>query len=195
LSSFTFNKHDQYAGEVFGKQVSFQELRIFESLTRLLPPSPQILENPQTAYAFAWQQLILSREAKSKQIEVSDDEVRVQVDQLINARQPGGRVSPGEYAALLKSWRTTPYEFETGIREMIRIQKMAARHFESMPRSAPLPEEASEEARKKALEDLQALSEESYRRWIIDIYTRAQWVDYNQLSQKTSVMETEEDPA
>lgn len=188
VTSFTFNKHDQYAGEIFGKKISFQELRIFETLTRLLPPDPKILENPQTAYAFAWQQMILSHEAKSQKIEVSDNEVRTQVDRLINAQNPGIRISPDEYTLLLKGWRTTPYEFESGVRELIRIQKMMAQHFESS-REAAKTSPSSQANNSPSADNEQAALEENYSRWMMDIYTRANFIDYSQTTNKNTSAE------
>lgn len=185
LSSFTFNKHDQYAGEVFGKKVSFQEFRIFETLTRLLAPDPSILENYETAYAYAWQQLILSREAQNQKVSVTDDETRIQVDQIMN-RGGNARLSPSEYENLLKSWRTTPNEFERGIREMIRINKMLSARFQ-MKMSPPT---AGTDAEKKAallkMEEERAALKEEYIRWFNDLNQKSKMIDYSKLNQKTS---------
>ncbi|HRK62061.1 MAG TPA: SurA N-terminal domain-containing protein [Candidatus Omnitrophota bacterium] len=189
LSSFTFNKHDQYAGEVFGKQVSFQEFRIFETLTRLLAPDPSILEDAQTAYTYAWQQLILSREAQNQKVEVSDDEVRVQVDQLMN-RQADTRLSPGEYTNLLKSWRTTPHEFESGVREMIRVNKMLSSLFQLKTDPSSF---AGNDADKKEIllraEKERAELKENYMRWLSELNQKAAVVDYSKLNQTPSAPE------
>lgn len=191
LSSFSFNKHDQYAGEAFGKKVSFQEFRIFETATRLLAPDPRILEDSQTAYAYAWQQLILSREAQNQNIKVSDDEVKLQVDQIINSRQ-GTRLSPGEYSNLLKSWRTTPYEFEQGIRELLRINKMISDRFQlSVDPSSIVGEgEAKDELIKKAEAEREKLKED-YMQWLTEVNEKAAVVDYSQLRQQPAVVEEE----
>jgi len=190
LSSFTFNKHDQYAGEVFGKQVSFQEFRIFETVTRLLAPDPAILEDSQTAYAYAWQQLILSREAQNQKIEVSNDEVRVQIDQLMN-RQADTRLSPDEYTNLLKSWRTTPHEFESGVREMIRVNKMLSSLFQLKidPSSFTGDDAYKKEILLQAEKEREELKEK-YMRWLSELNQKATVVDYSKLNQTTSVAES-----
>lgn len=190
LSSFTFNKHDQYAGEVFGKKVSFQEFRVFETLTRLMPSDPRILEDAQTAYAYAWQQLILSREAQNQKVEVSNSEVQVQVDQLMN-RQTGARLSQSEYTNLLKSWRTTPYEFESGVRETIRINKMLSNRFQLTVDPSSVIGDASDkkDILLKAEQERDALKVE-YMRWLAELNQRATVVDYSKLSQ-TAANKTE----
>ncbi len=189
LSSFTFNKHDQYAGEVFGKKISFQEFRVFETLTRLLAPDPRILEDAQTAYAYAWQQLLLSREAKNQKIDVSDDETQIQVDQIMN-RGGNARLSPGEYANLLKSWRTTPHEFESGVREMIRINKMLSSLFQlkTDPASFIGDESDKKEILLKAAKEREELKE-NYMRWLTELNQKAAVVDYSKLNQKKSAPE------
>lgn len=189
LSSLTFNKHDQYAGEVFGKKISFQEFRSFETLTRMLPPSPQIAEDPQLEKQFTWQQIILAYEAKRKGFEVSNSEVQARVDTLVNPEQTH-RISPDEYLQLLKSRRTTPNEFENGIRELIRIQKMISERFRpaTVPAEAPVNPADKKESEKKAADELKKRQAE-YIQWMSDIYQRAKVVDYSQSTQKPPVQE------
>ncbi len=172
LSSISFNKYDQYAGEVFGKKVSFQEFRAFETLTRILPPSEQIATNPELEKQFTWQQLILAKEAKNKGFEVSDTEVRSRVDLMIN---PEGKtpISKEDYLQLLKSRRTTPNEFENGIREIIRIQKMISQKF-----SSQIAPSDSKKTEKETAEELKKKQEE-YVKWMTDILQRAKPVDYS----------------
>ncbi len=179
LSSISLNKHEQYAGEVFGKQISFQEFRTFETLTRLLPPSQKITEDPQLEYQFTWQQLILSREAKNKGFQVSDNEVRQKVDQLVNPDE-SRRMTREEYLQILKSKRTTPNEFESGVRELIRIQKMVNDHFKP---SAPAADKGPKEPEKRAAEEMKK-NQEEYMRWMADILQRSKTIDYSKEAQK-----------
>lgn len=181
VSSISLRKHDQYAGEIFGKKISFQEFRVFETMTRLLPPSPKILDEPQMAHRFSWQQLILSHEAKSQNIEVTDDEVRSKVDLLINGNS-NRQASQEEYLGLLKTWHTTPYEFENGVREMIRIQKMLSTRF-----AKNLSEKDGQNEDPKKLEAETKQKQQEYIHWISNIYQRAQFVDYSIEAQKARV--------
>jgi hypothetical protein len=176
LSSISFNKYDQYAGEVFGKKVSFQEFRAFETLTRILPPSEQIASNPELEKQFTWQQLILAKEAKNKGFEVSDTEVRARVDLMVN---PEGKtpISKEDYLQLLKSRRTTPNEFESGIREIIRIQKMISQQF-----SAPVTAPDSKKTEKETAEDIKKKQEE-YVRWMTELLQRSKLIDYSKKNQ------------
>lgn len=177
LSSVSLNKHDQYAGEVFGKKISFQEFRIFETLTRILPPSPKVNEDAAVAKQYTWQQLLLSREAKNKKFEVSDLEVRAHIDQLVNPN-PEKPLSQPEYFALLKSRQTTPHEFESGVREMIRIQKMMAKQFQTPENEAPLPTDKKEAEAK--LEERKNKLQADYVTWLSEIYARSKIVDYSE---------------
>lgn len=186
LSSLTFNKHDQYAGEVFGKKISFQEFRSFETLTRMLPPSPEIAADPQLEKQFTWQQIILAREAKNKGFEVSNSEVQTRVDLLVNQDQTK-RISPDDYLQLLKSRRTTPHEFESGIRELIRIQKMIAERFKPATASVD-PSAKKEDLEKKSAEDLKN-RQADYIQWLSDIYSRAKVVDYSEIKQAPPITE------
>ena len=176
LSSISLNKHDQYAGEVFGKKISFQELRTFETLTRILPPSQQIAENPELEKQFTWQQLILAKEAQKKGIQVSDAEVRSRVDLMIN---PEGKtpLSKEDYFQLLKSRHTTPNEFENGIREIIRIQKMISQKFNSQ--ATPVEPAKNE---KEAAEDLKKKQAE-YVSWMTELLQRSKPIDYSKKNQ------------
>ena len=184
LTSLTFNKHEQYAGEIFGKKISFQEFRTFETLTRILRPSDKIMEDPQLVYQFTWQQLALAREAQNLKISVTDEEVQQRVDLVINGNG-SNRISRSEYLNLLKSWRTTPHEFENGIRELLRIQKMITQRFPTTPVSGePTVDPAEIKKMSEKFEAEQNKMKEDYMKWISDLFQRAQIVDYS-MAQKT----------
>ena len=184
LSSISLRKHDQYAGEVFGKKISFQEFRAFETMTRLLPPSKKVTDDPRLEKQFTWQQLILSHEARNKGIEVSDAEVQNKVDQIVNPGETS-RLSADEYFQLLKSRRTTPNEFENGVRELIRIQKLISSHFASTLPSAPkdTPAADSQQPAQKTADDTKQ-KQDDYVRWMTDIFQRSKTIDYSQINQK-----------
>lgn len=185
LSSISLRKSDQFAGEVFGKKISFQEFRAFETMTRLIPPSPKINEDPHIALQFTWQQVILAHEAQLQKVKISDDEVRSKIDHLFNA-QANRTISPDEYQGILKGWRTTPHEFENGIRESLRIQKMISQKFKPETASMQTTEVAGDKkaAADKAEKEKQKKITE-YMIWINSIYQRAKPIDYSKQNQKT----------
>lgn len=179
LSSVSLNKHQQYAGEVFGKKISFQEFRTFETITRLLPPSEKITEDPTLEKQYTWQQLILAHEAKNLGFKVLDAEVRSRVDQIVNP-QENVHLSQDEYFQILKSRHTTPNEFENGVRELIRIQKLLSQRFSpSAPaaKAAGNPADAKKAAQEAAAEMKQ--KQQEYVKWMTDILQRSKAVDYS----------------
>ncbi len=197
LSSISLRKHDQYAGEVFGKKVSFQEFRTFETLTRLLRPSAsdKSMDDPNISYQFTWQQLALSREAQNQKIQVTDEEVRLRVDLLINGNG-SNRASRSEYLNLLKTWRTTPHEFEGGIRELLRIQKMIANRFP--PRTEPAQISTVNPAEIKKLAETseaeQNKKKQEYMEWISDLFRKAKITDYSLAQKNSTVPASETEP-
>ncbi len=119
--SSQLRKETMYAGNVFGKNVSFQEFGRFYQATQILstrqettPPDPEQLRTQ------TWQSIIFSREAKRLKIEVSDDEVRKQVLELLEKQ----KVDPEFYPNWIeRAFHETPQEFEEQVRELQRIQK------------------------------------------------------------------------
>ena len=196
ISSISLRKHDQYAGEVFGKKVSFQEFRTFETLTRLMRPSAsdKTMDDPNMAYQFTWQQLVLSREAQNQKIQVTDEEVRLRVDLLINGNG-SNRVSRSAYLNQLKTWRTTPHEFENGIRELLRIQKMMSQRFPPPTEPAPITTVDPAEI-KKLVEQSEAdqnKKKQEYMEWISDLFQKAKITDYSLAQKKSTLLTSETD--
>lgn len=118
-----FQKKGRIAGEVFGREVSFQEFNRFDRSSRIFSfnDKPQ---DPNFAHRQAWQNLILSKEARRRKIEVSDDEVRGEILRLL-AHVKLDNPSPEVYRRWLdQAVHETPQEFEKQVRELLRVRKL-----------------------------------------------------------------------
>lgn len=118
-------KKGRIAGEIFGKNVTFQEFnRFYKSQTLFSFVGTEAARDPEILKQQTWQSLIFSREAKRLKIEVSDDEVRTEVLRLL-ALQKIENPTPEIYKRWVEaSLRETPQEFESQVRELLRIQKL-----------------------------------------------------------------------
>ncbi len=135
-----FKQDGRYAGQVFGKKISFQEYDRFYRATQIFaaPESDKDVD-PEMLRQSAWQAVIFSREAKQRQIEVSDSEVREQVLNLLNQQ----KVDPQNYEDWVqRSLRQPPKQFEEQIREVLRIQKLFAQFTPAEDSLKITPEEA-----------------------------------------------------
>lgn len=128
-SSRDSRRMPKYAGEIFGKEVSFREfeaqflasrndafLRYGQNLNQIA----QYLDfDSQT-----WERLILLYEADKQNIKVSDQEV-VSVIRTIGLFQRDGRFHQATYNTVLDyAFGTSPREFEEQIRDTIAIAKL-----------------------------------------------------------------------
>ena len=117
-------KSGRFAGEVFGKNVTFQEYNQFFRATQLFMPSEKPVDDPELLRNYTWQNIIYSCEAKRKGVKITDEEVRGQIANILRQQ---GLISPTEEQYKIWLTRTlhlTPREFEEGLREFIRIQKL-----------------------------------------------------------------------
>jgi hypothetical protein len=119
-----FAKKGRIAGTVFGKEVSFQEYNRFYKAAQIFSPGGiEDRQDEEKLREQAWQNIILSREARRRRIDVDDREVRGQILRILdesNIPDP----SPEVYRRWLRTFRETPVEFEKKIREYLRIQKL-----------------------------------------------------------------------
>lgn len=116
-------KQYRIAGEINGKGVSYQEYLSFEKATALLSQAP-FEQDPDLLRQVTWQNIIYSREAKRLGIQVSDDEVKKQVETLF-APDSSTAFDKRSYEIWVeRRFRDNPRQFEEKIREWIRIQKM-----------------------------------------------------------------------
>ena len=156
-------KESSYAGEVFGKPVTLQEYNQFYRATQLFMPSDKPLKDPKLLRNYTWQNIIYAQEAKSEGITITDEEVR---NEIANILKQQGLISPT--AEQYKAWLTrtlhlSPREFEEGLREFIRIQKLLRMKMASF---APVG----------------ANQKTAFMTWTNDINKRAAFKDYSKSS-------------
>ena len=78
-----FKKEGRVAGEVFGKDITFQEFNRFYKSQLIFSMNGETAKNPDMIKEQTWQSLIYSREAKRLNVEVSDEDVRTEVLRLL----------------------------------------------------------------------------------------------------------------
>lgn len=151
---FGNNKEQRAAGKVFGKEVSFQEFNRFYRASQLFASSEKPIEDPNVLRQSAWQGLILSREAQQRKIEVSNEEVRKNILELLTRQNiPVDNYEPW----LERGLRTTPQDFESQVREILRIQKL----IETLKGPGAKETVTEEEARKQFLSENKKLAVET----------------------------------
>ncbi len=117
-------KKGRYAGEVFGKHVTFQEFDSFYRGAQIFSFGQDVSKDPDLLRQIAWQNLIYAREAKRKNFQVSDDEVRQELIRLLT-NFGFTNVDPKAYRKWLQgNLKMEPQEFEKQLREVIRVQKL-----------------------------------------------------------------------
>jgi len=139
----SFRKEGRVAGEIFGKDITFQEYDSFFRASQIFSASGQENKNPDLLKQQTWQSLILSRQAKSQKLEVTDGEVRREVLRLLEAQKIVDP-TPDTYRRWLESTvRETPVQFENKIREILRIRKLITSINET-PMETPTEDEVHE---------------------------------------------------
>lgn len=119
-----FREEGRYAGQVFGKNISFQEFDQFYKANQLFNSSDEEQKDPDLMRESAWQGVIFSREARHLKINVSDDEVRDQIFKILDQQ----KMNRDNYENWLKrSLRLSPQQFEEMLRETLRIRKLLSR--------------------------------------------------------------------
>ena len=166
-------KSDRFAGEAFGKSVTFQEYNQFYHATQLFMPSEKPVEDPELLRDYTWQNIIYSREAKRKGIKITDEEVRKEIANILKQQ---GLLSPTEEQ--YKVWLTrtlhlSPREFEEGLREFIRIQKLLRLEIAGF---APVGADKLTDA--KAKEEAVAKQKKDFMAWTNEVNQRAALKDY-----------------
>jgi hypothetical protein len=136
-----FQQSGRKAGEVFGKAVFYPEFNRFYRASQIFSFGGPPIEDPELLKHSAWQNIIYSREAKRQKIEVSDEEVRAELNRLLRA-QGIENPTPQIYQRWLsQTVRESAKDFEAQIRELIRIQKLIVRVSNEVQES-PAPEDA-----------------------------------------------------
>lgn len=140
FSIVSLDKKGRYAGEVFGKGVSFQEYNLFLSGSQIFSFTGKPSEDPNVIHMIAWQNIVFDREAKRRRIDVSDDEVRKELRRLLNNAGIGDADAKTYRLWLRGTLRMEPQDFEKLLREMMRIQKLI-KIVSQMPVEAPSEQE------------------------------------------------------
>lgn len=176
-SATTLKKEGRYAGEAFGKPVTFQDYNRFYNATQLFMPSKDKseLENPEVLRTFTWQNIIYSREAKRLGIKVTDDEVRQEVANILTQQGIHAPTQEQYRIWLTRTLRISPREFEEGLREFLRIQRLLRMQFEKFQIGPEDPKDASEEAKKK--------KQEAFVLWTNELNQKARLKDYLSLGE------------
>lgn len=127
FSTSFFNKRANYAGEVFGKMVTFQEFDRFYRANQLFSFRRDISKDPELMRYFTWESIIMAREAKRQKIQVSDEEIAQQIMRMLQAQGVEKPTTEIYQRWLVQSLREKPRDFEEKLREFIRIQKLIQR--------------------------------------------------------------------
>lgn len=184
-SATTLKKEGRYAGEVFGKPVSFQEYNKFYNATQLFMPlkDKADLENPDLLQNFTWQNIIYAREAKQLGFNVSDEEVRREISGILTR---SGLVSPTEEQYriwLTRTLRLSPREFEEGLREFMRIQKLLRTKMDA---ATDGKSESAEETQKK---------QATFLTWTNELNQKAKLKNYLTLPESEEDTPTKDQPS
>lgn len=169
----TLKKEGRFAGEVFGKPVTFQEYNKFYRATQLFMPSEKPIENPDLLRSYTWQNIIYAREAKREGLKVSDEDVRGQISGILKQQ---GLVdpTPQQYNIwLTRALHMTPREFEEGLREFIRIQKLLRLKVTSLT-----PADTDKLNEPKAKEAASQKQKEAFMEWTNQLNKKAGLKDY-----------------
>jgi hypothetical protein len=182
---FGGKKSGRYAGEAFGKPVSFQEYNQFYRATQIFMPAEKPLEDPELLRNYTWQNIVYSREAKRNGIQITDEAVNREVANILK-QQGLANPTPEQYKIwLTRSLRMSPREFEEGLREFMRIQELLrAKIMSFVPAGAEKLTDAKE---KEASTEKQKMD---FMLWTNDVNRRAAFKDY-----LTPAPATEETPA
>ncbi len=122
--STQFQKKGRFAGEIFGKGITFQEFDSFYRAVQIFSFDGRQTEDPDQLRQQAWQSLILTREAQKQGLKVKDQEIRDEILRLL-AAQKIDNPTPEEYHRWLQlTLRETPQQFEKQVRDLLLIQKL-----------------------------------------------------------------------
>lgn len=170
----SMKKEGRFAGEVFGKTVTFQEYNKFYRATQLFMPSKEPIKDSDLLRNYTWQNIIYAREAKREGIKVSDQEVRADITNILK-EQGLINPTPEQYKIwLTRALQMSPRDFEEGLREFIRIQKLLRT---KVPAAAPSDTDkaTTEEAAKK--------ERQAFIQWTNELNQKAAFKDYLAIQQ------------
>ncbi len=124
----------RFAGEAFGHKITHQEFNRFFKASQIFSFSGKDTSDPDLLRQQTWQNILYAKEAKRLRVDVSDDEVRNEINRIFEMQGISNLTSELYNEWLSRTVRLSPHEFEVLIREMIRIQKLlrdiSQRHFD-----------------------------------------------------------------
>lgn len=144
----SFKKKGRFAGQVFGKTITFQEYNRFYRMHEIFSSGNPAAEDPAILRQQTWMSIIHSREAKRRKIQVTDDEVRNEIKGIFKAQGITDLTASFYKQWLKRTLRLSPREFESQLREWIRIQKLVRETF-----NQAIPLATQEEAKERFLKD------------------------------------------
>ncbi|MGI6241869.1 MAG: SurA N-terminal domain-containing protein [Candidatus Omnitrophota bacterium] len=183
------DKSGRYAGEAFGKPVTFQEFNKFFRATELFMPvgDRSTLNDPDLLRSFTWQNIVYAREARNVGITVSDGEVREQITKIM-AQQGLSNPTPEQYRVwLTRNLQINPREFEEGLREFMKIQKLLGQQLSDLPTDQPVEEETEKNAETPKPTDEETLQKRqmAFMIWTHELNQKADVKDYLALPEET----------
>ncbi len=166
-------KSGRFAGEAFGKSVTFQEYNQFYRATQLFMPSEKPVEDPELLRNYTWQNIIYAREAQRKDIKITDEEVRGEIAKILKQQGLTNPTAEQYKIWLTRSLHISPREFEEGLREFLRIQKLLRIQIASF-----IPAGIDKLTDPKAKEKAATKQRMDFIMWTNDVNKRAAFKDY-----------------
>jgi hypothetical protein len=166
-------KSGRFAGEAFGKSVSFQDYNRFYRATQLFMPSEKPLEDPELLRSYTWQNIIYSLEAKREGVKITNEAVQSEIANILKQQGLANPTQEQYKIWLTRSLHIAPREFEEGLREFMRIQKLLRTKIASFT-----PPGADKITDAKAKEEMMEKQKMDFMAWTNDINKRAALKDY-----------------
>ena len=166
-------KSGRFAGEVFGRNVSFQEYNQFYRATQLFMPTDKSLEDPELLRNYTWQNIIYSHEAKREGIKITDENVQSEIANILKQQGLANPTQEQYKIWLARSLHISPREFEEGLREFMRIQKLLRTKIASFT-----PAGADKLTDAKAKDEMVMKQKMDFMAWTNDVNKRASFKDY-----------------
>ncbi|MFH0985767.1 MAG: SurA N-terminal domain-containing protein [Candidatus Omnitrophota bacterium] len=166
-------KEGRYAGEVFGKPISFKEYNQFARATQLFMPSEKPVDDAELLRDYTWQNIIYAHEAALKGVKVPDEEVREEIVKILKQQGLTNPTTEQYKGWLSRSLQISTREFEEGLREFVRIQKLLRSEI-----IKTIPEGSEKLTDPKAKEDASEKQKIAFMTWTNDVNKRAGLKDY-----------------
>ena len=146
------HKGTSYAGELFGKKVTYKEYNDMYQMVNLF--HDQGVTISESFEDRVWLHLALRREAVNRGVQVSDEEVKQEIQTLFRS---GEAFDPVRYEGWVRDvLKQSPRNFEEQIREFARIRKLV-RSVLTQPREASEEEIQKQDVREKSLIEAEVL--------------------------------------